>query len=80
MRKVWRWVIHGKPKPIPTIYAEYRHEDPRTDALKAIAVSLENQNELFERFVVASESVAAALDRAEKRALEVETKPLPSGD
>lgn len=66
MRPLWRWIVHGKPTPPPpVIRAEWSFEDPRTDALVAIAASME-------RFALAAESVAAALDRAEQRALDVE--------
>lgn len=61
--------MHGKPKPPPVIRAEFSHEDPRTDALKAMAAAAEAQAFAMQRFAVAAESVAAALDRAEQRAL-----------
>lgn len=58
------------------IAAEFSFEDPRTDALKAIAAALQAQTLAWERFALAAESAAAAqsalvaaLDRAEQRAL-----------
>jgi hypothetical protein len=65
VRPFLRWIVHGKPKPPTVIEAEWAFVDPRTDALVAIAASME-------RFVGAAESVAAALERAERRALGVE--------
>jgi hypothetical protein len=69
MRPFLRWIVNGKPKPPPTIYAEFTFEDPRTDALKAMAAAAEAQTLLLERFTTAAEHVAATLDRAEQRVL-----------
>jgi hypothetical protein len=60
--------VYGKPKPPMVIHAEWTEEDPRTDALVSIAASME-------RFVVAAESVAAMLERAEQRVLPDEETP-----
>lgn len=78
MRPFLRWLINGKrPKPtplseIPTII---RFEDPRTDALKAMAAALETQTAILERFAEAAESVVAALDRAEQRTIAAQAPP-----
>lgn len=80
MRPLWRWIVHGKPKPIPVIEAEWTFEDPRTDALVAMAAALQEQTLVLERFAVAAESVAGALERAEQRALPSEEGVLTAGD
>lgn len=68
----WRWIIHGNSKPIViNVPGEIRFEDPRTDALKAMAEALQAQAAVLERMALTAESVAAVLERAERRTLGV---------
>lgn len=70
MRPLLRWLIHGKPKPPVVIQGELlRIEDPRTDALVAIAEAVKVQAVAMERFANAAESVLGTLERAEQRVL-----------
>lgn len=75
MRRVWRWVVYGRPSPPVVLQGDWTFEDPRTDALKAMAAALEAQTLMLERFTLAAESVAETLARAEQRVLEAEPMP-----
>lgn len=77
MRPFLRWLVNGRPKPTEPIVLYGEWSNPREDAILATAASLAEQTAmlgtlalLLERNAVATESMLAALDRAERRALE----------